>query len=225
MRHVLPAAATRDSAFRPEIEGLRALAALLVASYHIWFQRVSGGVDVFFVVSGFLITTSLLGQVARTGHVQFMKFWGSLITRLMPAALFVLLVVIVASVLWLPKARWIGTIEDVAASIAYVENWQLVFAQNEVPTPVRHFWALSVQGQFYLVWPLLVATAAYATRLSGAGFHRVMLNAIGAIFATSLAYSVFVTNQNQPFAYFNSLARVWEFCIGAMLAICLPALR
>jgi peptidoglycan/LPS O-acetylase OafA/YrhL len=73
--------------YRPEIQGLRAVAALLVAAYHIWMGRVSGGVDVFFVVSSFLITTSLLGMVERTGRVNFVKFWGGLIKRLLPIAI------------------------------------------------------------------------------------------------------------------------------------------
>ena len=102
--------------FRTEIEGLRAVAALLVAIYHIWLGNVSGGVDVFFVVSGFLITTSLLGRVQREGKIDIIDFILGLTKRLFPAAFFVLLVVTVASMLWLPQVQWAQTIQEVFAS-------------------------------------------------------------------------------------------------------------
>src|SRR5882757_931281 len=125
MQSVAAGQKQQEGAFRPEIEGLRALAAILVAVFHIWLRRVSGGVDVFFVVSGFLITTSLLGQIERGGRVQFGPFWGRLVKRLVPAAFTVLAVVVAASVLLLPKARWKDAIEQVAASALYLENWVL----------------------------------------------------------------------------------------------------
>src|SRR5215813_12971757 len=99
-------AESKQNAFRPEIEGLRALASILVAVFHIWLRRVSGGVDVFFVVSGFLITTGLLSQIERGGGVRFPLFWGRLVKRLAPAAFTVLGAVVVVSVVLLPKARW-----------------------------------------------------------------------------------------------------------------------
>src|ERR1700742_4733561 len=100
------ATANRTSVFRPEIEGLRAIASLMVATFHIWLGRVSGGVDVFFVVSSFLITTGLLSQVDRFQRVDFALFWGRLIKRLLPAAYFVLCCVMIAAILMMPKSRW-----------------------------------------------------------------------------------------------------------------------
>src|ERR1700750_698269 len=108
--------------FRPEIEGLRAIAAILVAIFHIWLGRVSGGVDVFFVVSGFLITTGLLGHIDRWQRVDFALFLGRLVRRLVPLAYVVLCTVIVAAVFLMPKSRWKDTIEQVAAAALYVEN-------------------------------------------------------------------------------------------------------
>ena len=221
----------RGASFRPEIEGLRAVAALLVMTFHIWLRRVSGGVDVFFVVSGFLITTSLLNQVDRGGAIRFAAFWAGLVKRLVPLAYFVLCAVILASVLLLPRSRWMDTIQEVAASAAYVENWTLAFksidylARTGATSPVQHFWALSTQAQFYLLWPLVFALALVIARRRRLDTRRVLGWVFGVLFVTSLLYSVILTRVDQPFAYFNSLARVWEFCIGAALALALPHLR
>jgi peptidoglycan/LPS O-acetylase OafA/YrhL len=217
--------------FRPEIEGLRAIAAILVAVFHIWLGRVSGGVDVFFVVSSFLITTGLLGHIDRWQRVDFALFWGRLIKRLVPVAYLVLCAVVVASIFMMPKSRWKDTIEQVAASAVYLENWALAFrsvdylAQHEAVSPVQHFWALSVQGQFYLLWPLLVAGAAFIARRAGVAFRSVLVAALAVIFFLSLAFSVWFTSQNQPFAYFHTAARAWEFSLGALLAVAIPFLK
>jgi len=221
----------KPSVFRPEIEGLRAIAAILVAVFHIWLGRVSGGVDVFFVVSSFLITTGLLGHIDRFQRVDFALFWGRLIKRLVPVAYLVLCAVIVAAIVMMPKSRWKDTIEQVAASAVYLENWALAFravdylAQHEAVSPVQHFWALSVQGQFYVVWPMLVAAAAFVARRAGVTFRKVLSTALAVIFALSLAFSVYLTAKNQPFAYFNTFARAWEFSSGALLAIAIPYLQ
>jgi peptidoglycan/LPS O-acetylase OafA/YrhL len=217
--------------FRPEIEGLRAIAAILVAIFHIWLGRVSGGVDVFFVVSSFLITTGLLGHVDRWQRVDFALFWGRLIKRLVPVAYVVLCAVVIVGIVMMPKSRWKDTIEQVAASAVYLENWALAWrsvdylAQHEAVSPVQHFWALSVQGQFYVLWPLLIAGAARLARRAGIGFRPVLVVALGVIFAASLAFSVWFTAKNQPFAYFHTAARAWEFSMGALLAVAIPYLN
>ena len=223
--------AKQATVFRPEIEGLRAVACTLVAIFHIWLGRVSGGVDVFFVVSAFLITTGLIGQIERNGKIQFALFWGRLIKRLLPAALLILGAVIIASLLLMPKSRWKETIQEVAVAAVYMENWLLAYrsvdylAQHEAVSPLQHFWALSAQGQFYFAWPLLFAAVAVIARRAQLAFRKTMLGALALLFAASLAYSIVLTHDNQPFAYFNTFARVWEFCIGAMLALVLPKLR
>jgi peptidoglycan/LPS O-acetylase OafA/YrhL len=219
------------SVFRPEIEGLRAVAAILVAVFHIWLGRVSGGVDVFFVVSGFLITTVLLGHIDRFQKVDFALFWGRLIKRLIPVGYVVLCAVIVAAIFLMPKSHWKDTIEQVAASAVYVENWALAYrsvdylARHSAVSPVQHFWALSVQGQFYIVWPALFAAVALAARRAQVAFRSLLSGVLVVIFAASLAFSVYLTAKNQPFAYFNTLARGWEFSLGALLAIAIPYLR
>jgi peptidoglycan/LPS O-acetylase OafA/YrhL len=221
----------RTPVFRPEIEGLRAVAAILVAVFHIWLGRVSGGVDVFFVVSGFLITTGLLARIDRFQTVDFPLFWGRLIKRLIPVAYVVLCAVILTAIFMMPKSRCKDTIEQVAAATVYVENWVLAYrsvdylARHDAVSPVQHFWALSVQGQFYILWPLLIAAVALAARRAGVAFRSLLSGVLVVVFAASLAFSVYLTAKNQPFAYFNTLARAWEFSLGGLLAIAIPHLR
>jgi peptidoglycan/LPS O-acetylase OafA/YrhL len=211
--------------FRPEIEGLRAVAALLVASYHVWLGRVSGGVDVFFVVSGYLVTRSLLGQQERDGRLDLGGFWKRLLRRLLPASFFVLLAVTLGTLLLLPRVLWLDTSQQVLASALYVENWLLALnsvdylARNALQSPVQHFWALSVQGQFYLAWPLTIAVLLMAARPRKIGSRQLLAAAILLLLASSFAYSVIITASDQRWAYFDSLARLWEFAIGALLAI------
>jgi len=217
--------------YRPELQGLRAVAALLVAVFHIWIGRVSGGVDVFFVVSGFLITTSLLRQVETHGQVQFLGYASNLARRLLPSAMVVLLATILLSVLWLPTTQWIDTIKAAAAALAYVQNWYLAInaidylAAAKDGNPYQHFWALSVQGQFYLLWPVLFALLAVAVRMTGIPLRKALPAALTCLFAASLAYSIHATAANQAFAYFNTFARVWEFSMGGLVALALPHLK
>ena len=222
--------APKASSFRPEIQGLRAVAAILVAIYHIWLGRVSGGVDVFFVVSAFLITKSLLGQVERNGRVDFLDFWSGLAQRLLPASMLVLFTIVVVSVVWLPRLVWDETIRQIFAAVLYLENWQLAFnavdylAQGQAASPVQHYWALSVQGQFYFLWPLIFFATLMVARRLGWGIRQTLYCVFGMIFIVSLAYSIVATHRNQTFTYFNTFARLWEFCFGAALAI-MPAVK
>jgi len=187
-------------------------------------------VDVFFVLSAFLVTSTLLRQVDRSGQVNYFEFWGGLARRLLPASMLVLLTVIVASVAWLPRPLWNETIQQVLASALYLENWQLAFdavdylAQGMAASPVQHFWALSIQGQFYLIWPLLIALSVALGARLGVPPRRIIAFAFVAVFACSLAYSVHATRVNQTFTYFNTFARLWELSLGAMLALA-PGVR
>lgn len=209
---------------RPEIEGLRAVAAFLVAIWHIWVGGVSGGVDVFFVVSGLLITTTLLGQLDRFGRVRPLMFVGRLLRRLLPQALVVLLAVFAGVWLLLPEVLRERALREIFASALYFENWQLAssavdYLDAEDPhTPVQHFWAMSVQGQFYVLWAVLflVGFAIAAGRAGRA--RKVVFGLLVAVAAVSFAYSVWFTAENQPVAYFSTFARAWEFAIGAIVA-------
>ena len=217
--------------FRPEIQGLRAVAALLVAIYHIWMGRVSGAVDVFFVVSGYLVIGTLLRQVERTGRVQFMRFYGSLAKRLLPNALLVIVFVLVASLFLMPSSRWRTTMFELLASTLYVENWLLArlsvdyLARNDVVSPVLHYWAMAVQGQFYLVWPFIIVGIGLACRFFRFSLRSVATAVLVIIFCASLAWSIYFTQVNQPVAYYDTASRMWEFAAGGLLALWYPKVR
>jgi len=223
---------TQEKKFRPELEGIRAVAALLVAVYHIWLGSVSGGVDVFFIVSGYLITTSLLSRMDRQGRINFSEYLLGLGKRLFPIAFIVILFTTVFSILILPKSRWVETIPEVFSSAFYFQNWHLAnnavdyLGQNNVASPFQHFWALSIQGQFYITWPLVISVIYFiAKKILKTPVRKTLLSVLSFIFIVSISYSVHITNDNQPWAYFDTFARAWEFSLGGILALLIPYLR
>lgn len=226
-----PAPVGVDKRFRPEIEGLRFVAALLVASYHLWSGRVSGGVDVFFVVSGFLISTTLLNHLDRYGVVKPITYLSRLAYRLLPAAATVLISVLVATRLLMPESTWAAIGREVRASALYSQNWFLAthatdyLAQWQEKTPVQHFWALSVQGQFYLAWLLLFALIVRLARRWPSLTIPLSAMVLTVVFACSLAYSVWFTSVDQPVAYFSTFTRAWEFALGGLAALWLQRER
>lgn len=221
-----------ESKFRPEIEGLRVVAALLVAVYHIWFNRVSGGVDVFFVISGFLITTSIISTINRTREFRFWPYVTKLMKRLLPSVFFILAIVLVLSRFLLPKSILDKTLHEVFASMFFYQNWQLAFSSTDyldstqMKTPVEHFWALSIQGQFYIIWFLLFALILFSIRKYKLTKIKTLINTVlGILFVSSFIYSVYLTSVNQPWAYFITMTRVWEFTLGSLLCINLPSIK
>lgn len=221
-----------ESRFRPEIEGLRTVAALLVAIYHIWFNRVSGGVDVFFVISGFLITTSIISTINRTGEFKFLPYVTKLLKRLLPSVLFILGVVLVLSTFLLPASILGKTIREVVASMFFYQNWQLAVSSTDyldatqMKSPVEHFWALSIQWQFYMIWFVLFSFILWMMNTYQIRSIKAVLNGLlGFLFVTSLAYSIYLTEVNQPWAYFITPTRVWEFALGSLLCVNLSAIR
>ncbi|MGH2840935.1 MAG: acyltransferase family protein, partial [Solirubrobacteraceae bacterium] len=150
---------------RPEIQALRAVAVMTVVIFHLWPDTLPGGfvgVDVFFAISGFLITLHLLREVERTGRVSIAGFWARRARRILPAALVVLLFCVVMTLAIVPQIHWDQSFREIRASTLYVENWQLAAdavdyqAQDNAPSSVQHFWSLSAEEQFYLVWPVLI---------------------------------------------------------------------
>ncbi|MGC1213639.1 MAG: acyltransferase family protein [Micromonospora sp.] len=219
---------TARGALRPEIQALRALAVLLVLLFHFWPRRIPGGyvgVDVFFVISGFLITAHLLREVQTSGSVRLGSFWARRIRRLLPASLLVLVVTAVAVFVWVPRLYWPQVLREIAAATLYVENWQLAhdavdyLAAENVKSPVQHYWSLSVEEQFYLVWPLLmVAAVMIARRVRQADPSGAIRATLAVSVAASFAYSVYETSANGAAAYFVTPTRAWEFGAGALLA-------
>lgn len=226
----VPSFIRSERRFRPEIEGLRALAVFMVVSYHIWFGRVSGGVDVFLLISAFLMTGSFIRKVEAGKPLRLVHHWLHLFKRLIPVAAVVLLAVFGATILWLPQTRWKEIFTQGWASLGYVENWALAAgsvdyaADHSTASPLQHFWSQSIQGQVFVLWPLIFAACALITRLTGAKYRVVLGYAFGAVFAFSLVFSIQETSTSQALAYFDTRARLWEFALGSLLAIVLPLL-
>ena len=151
--------------------------------------------------------------------------------RLVPAMAVVLIATVVASAMLLPEGRWPQTVREVAAAALFLENWQLAAdavdyaARNNMTSVVQHFWSLSIQGQFYLLWPLLVAVIALSSRGAPQRLRRRLTLATAVVFAVSLLHSIALTATNQPLAYFHTLTRLWEFALGGLLALHIDAIR
>ncbi|MPY09526.1 acyltransferase family protein [Arthrobacter bussei] len=221
-----------DRGFRPEVQGLRALAVLMVVAYHVWFGRVSGGVDVFLLISAFLLALSFLRKVESGRPLDLGRHWLHQFKRLLPAVVVVILGTLGATYLLVPRSRWTDILEQAWASLFYVQNW--VLASNAVDyyaddhslaSPLQHFWSLSVQGQVFILWPLLFVLSALVARRFRLRFRGVVLLVFGALFVASLGFSVWETSTNQAYAYFDTRARLWEFALGTLLALALPFLR
>ena len=223
----------KQRGFRPDIQGMRAIAVAMVIIYHLWPSALPGGfagVDVFFVISGFLITGHLLREYQKTGRIALVDFWGRRAKRLVPAAALVLAVTWVASRFLLPATRLADTARQILASALYFQNWRLAWNSvdylhsDSTATPVQHFWSLSVEEQFYLGWPLLflfaalvALTARDVTRRRTRG-RRVVLFLAAAVVAGSLWYSIYYTHANPAGAYFVTTTRIWELGVGGLLA-------
>ncbi|MFG2166857.1 SGNH hydrolase domain-containing protein [Micromonospora chersina] len=219
------------SAFRPDIEGLRALAVLLVVLWHAGVPFVSGGfvgVDVFFVISGYLITTGMAAEVAARGRLSLGLFWARRAKRLLPSSALVLLAALLLTYLLLPDIRWRDTAEDVVSSAVYLVNWRLAdqavdyLAAGQAPSIVQHYWSLAVEEQFYLVWPVLLVGVAWLARRGRAPesrFRTLAFGAVGVVWAASFAWSVLLVESDPGRAYFVTTTRMWELAVGALLAL------
>ncbi|MBI4944289.1 MAG: acyltransferase [Actinobacteria bacterium] len=217
---------------RQDIQGLRVVAVMLVVLFHLWPNRITGGyvgVDVFFVISGFLITSHLVRHPPTTGTL-LAAFWARRIRRLLPASLLVLLVTLVASRLVAPEVAWAATAREVVASALYVENWSLAskavdyLGADAAATPVQHFWSLSTEEQFYLVWPLLVGALVLLHGLRrgtgrGPSQRLVLGTGMALVVLASLLHSVDLTASDPARAYFVTPTRAWEFGAGGLVAI------
>lgn len=213
--------------FRTDIQGLRAIAVGLVVVYHLWPNSVTGGfigVDVFLVISGFLITSHILRKPPQRPR-DFGEFWARRIRRLLPASLLVLFVTLVATRLLAAETVWANVAKQVIASALYVQNWALAvtnvdyLAADSAPTPVQHYWSLSVEEQFYVFWPLAIALLWWLANRWRKSPNTVLGWGMTAIILASLAYSIHTTSTNPGWAYFATTARVWELAIGGITAL------
>jgi peptidoglycan/LPS O-acetylase OafA/YrhL len=213
--------------FQPEIQGLRAIAVMAVLVFHVWPDVLPGGyigVDVFFVISGYLITGLLLREVERSGRISLVNFYRRRIRRLLPAAALVIIVSCM-TVGMLPIVQWTDTAKEALASTFYLQNWWLAYqavdylAEDSAPGILRHYWSLSVEEQYYIFWPLLyifVAASSHWARHHPRRTFAIMAIGIG---VPSLLYSIYLTNQEPSSAYFVTTTRAWELAIGSGLAV------
>ncbi|MGK9219622.1 acyltransferase [Microbacterium barkeri] len=200
----------------------------MVLLFHFWPVALPGGyagVDVFFVISGYLITSHLIRERDRSGRIDLPRFWARRARRLLPASLFVVLVSAVATWLVVPVTFWQDWYKQMAGAIAYVLNWLLAadsvdyLASENNASAVQHYWSLSVEEQFYIFWPLLILACAASLRKFP---RRAIVFGISAITTLSLVVSVAMTISAPAAAYFVTPTRAWEFGVGALLVF-LPA--
>jgi peptidoglycan/LPS O-acetylase OafA/YrhL len=229
--------APRTSGFRDDIQGMRALAVLTVIAAHAGLSFLPGGyvgVDVFFVISGFLITQLLVREAARSGRLSLVGFYARRARRILPAAGVVLVCTLLASLIWMSVLEAIDLAKDALWSAAFAANVHFAqegvdyFAAEEAPSPVQHYWSLAVEEQFYLVWPLLVALCFWWASRRGhdrAAAVRALVGLILALGAASLVWSVLHTGDEPESAYFSSLTRAWELAVGAGVALAVHAGR
>ena len=218
------------SRFRLDIEGLRAVAVLLVVANHAWHWPTGGyiGVDIFFVISGYLITRALLHEKEKTGGIALGRFYTRRFARLAPAAIVTIAVTLVVSNTVFFGATNGAWNQQAFASLVWVQNWFLVNAGSVYldtsgsVSPYQHFWSLSVEEQFYAFWPWLlvlswVVVAAFAKGRAPRLRQTVLV--IGVVgFVASLAFSVWFTAYRPASAYFATPTRIWELAVGVIIA-------
>ncbi|MBV8732678.1 MAG: acyltransferase [Acidobacteriia bacterium] len=213
------------SDFRADIEGLRGIAVLLVVTYHCGLSFTSGGfvgVDVFFVLSGYLITGLLVSEVRETGGINLLEFYARRVRRLLPASALMLAATLVTAALFLApqELHFAGRAARAAAlymsNVFFATNAADYFAPNVKSNPLLHTWSLAVEEQFYLFWPLLILSALQLFRST-----KTLLAFQSAVTLVSFIACVYWTAAGGPFAFYQLPARAWEFGIGGM-AVLLP---
>lgn len=227
-----PVGSNRRSRLMPEVQALRALAVTIVVVFHVWPDVLPGGflgVDVFFVISGFLIGSHLFREVHQTGTLSLTWFWARRIRRILPAAMVVLIAAVLTTLWVVPRTMWPDTFLQAGSASVYVVNWVLAFQSvdylgaEDPPTIVQHFWSLSVEEQFYILLPLVLVIAIFLVRtiVNRVALTRAVLRIGLAVIvlgtAASFVYSTSITIYAPNFAYFDTFARAWEFGCGVIL--------
>lgn len=208
------------SEYRNDIQGLRAIGALIIMVFHIWFNKVSGGVDVFFVISGFLMTSIILKDFFSKNVISPFPFWGGIIKRVAPSAYVVLGATLIASYFITSPVLIAGVVKEIIASALHIENLQLMrhsvdyLASDRPSSPVQQFWALSIQIQFYVILPLILIPLAYISKRKSSSVP--LFVGVTLIIFASFAYAVISVKNNPVMSYFNPLSRVWEFFFGVL---------
>jgi len=222
-----------DHWFRPDIEGMRAIAVGLVLLFHGYGKPFTGGfvgVDVFFVISGFLITSLLLHEQINAGRISIWRFYARRVRRILPASTLTVLATIFAAYHLLgfisgnefaDDAKWTAVF---AANIHFALIGTDYLGSQLPPSPLQHMWSLGVEEQFYLVWPSLFLLLAVIVRVTRRrNVFGVLTTSLLVVIGASLAWSVIQTSSNGTWAYFSPLTRAWELALGALIAVIGPA--
>ncbi|WP_199177888.1 acyltransferase family protein [Mycobacterium hubeiense] len=225
---------TRNTGFyRHDLDGLRGIAIALVAVFHVWFGRVSGGVDVFLALSGYFFG----GRLLRTALTPGAPLWPlpevtRLVRRLLPALVVVLAAAAVLTILVQPETRWETFADQSLASLGYYQNWELAntasdyLRAGETVSPLQHIWSMSVQGQFYIAFLVLIFGFAYLFRRHlGQHMRPALVVLLSSLTIASFVYAIFAHNADQATAYYNSFARAWELLLGALVGALVPYVR
>ncbi len=224
-----------QTGFRPDIEGLRAVAVVAVVLFHADVPGVGGGfvgVDVFFVISGFLITGLLWREVSTAGTVGLRRFYGARARRLLPASATVGVITAIGSAVLLPPLQAQTVMGDGIASALYVSNYRFAlqgvdyFGGHLPPSPFQHYWSLGVEEQFYLVWPPMIIGTAWLirrarrrTRAHATSSERPYLVVLALVTAVSFALSLVVTYVVPSVAFFSLPTRAWQLAVGGLVAL------
>ena len=213
---------------RPDIQALRAFAIASVVIFHLWPNIAPGGfvgVDIFFVISGFLITGALWREIESVGRIDLVNFWARRARRLLPASLLVICATALTAFFIYQPINFLSFSDEPLSATFYVENITLLIKQTDylgsqgLVSPFQHFWSLSVEEQLYLAWPLLFSLVLLPAAKLGAARKRAVVFVLTVVVAASFAFNIMQTYQMAPVAYFSTYARAWEFGVGGLLAV------
>lgn len=217
---------------RLDVQGLRAVAVLVVILDHVGMPGFPGGfvgVDVFFVISGYVITQMLLERSGKARGAWFLDFYAKRARRIVPAAALVIVFTIIATFELTNFLRGARVLPDATAASLFLANFRFIATGTDYarlgsdPSPLQHYWSLAVEEQFYLIWPLLVVLAiAVAAWLQRVTLRQVLFGLLLAIVAVSCLYSIVLTSVNGVAAFFSPLTRAWELGIGCLIAVAQP---
>lgn len=213
------------SARRGDIEGLRALAVGLVIAYHYGLDQIPGGfigVDVFFVISGFLITKLLIDEANQSGKISFSNFWARRIRRIIPMSFAVIVVTVIVGLYLLNSEQARQLVAIALGAMGFSANFVLYFTTEPylsgvtLPSPLQHYWSLAIEEQFYLIWPLVLFSAL---KISPKHWKALLAFFVVVIGLASLAFSIVITSSNPSAGYYFPHTRIWELLAGAGLAL------
>lgn len=217
--------------FRTEIEGLRVLCIALIIIYHIWIQKVSGGIDVFFVLTGYFTMLSMLYTLQYKKKISILHIVSKSISKLWLHAAFVAIMTMLMIAMLYPPAQWQSNLQHMLSSVFYMENWYLIknstnyAAFDQAASPFQHYWSLAIQWQYTIAMAFIVMLLHAASKLFKLPYRKVVLAVLVVGMLSSFAYSLYMLAMKPEAAYFHSLTRAWELWVGAIVALMLPVVR